>query len=296
MNPRDDQYVDLFGDDLETEMGVFLGALGRAYDTELPLEGQRSIGRRLKEQSLDELAILQTKVTRNAGVGRRVVTMALACAFAAIGGLSVAATSSASVRHALVQAIPPLGLPGVTMAHDGRPVSIRPGPSFEVYYPSSLPVDLPIVGSGQLPNSGLTVGLNCVEEAQICQQTDTKLLDLFPPPATGPSDWPATIEPLAQRGIPVVWVGRHAIPPDQRSIQIVEWSVNAKSISEQPNTIIGGNPATVDRSGSETIITLKRGTTAIQITTNLGATSAESIAASLESSNVGTNQSASSSR
>src|SRR5579875_363254 len=280
----DDQWEDLFPQGVDTEMRGFLTVVTAAHNlagsthpvTTVPPDWEAE---RLPNPIVD--ASTQLGKRRRSRPARQLVTAVAACGLAAFVGLGAAAAASPAIRSALESVVPPPGLPGITMTEGGKPSSIRPTPPFQVYYPTSMPSALPIVASGQWPWSGLTIGLNCPGGVPGCQGADTNLSDLFPP-AAGEQGVPATFAPLAARSIPVVWFARHAILPNQQSIQVVEWQASASPVTQQLNQAVGGIPASVQTTADQTMVTLVKGNTAIQITTNLGVDTATSVARSLD--------------
>jgi hypothetical protein len=93
---------------------------------------------------------------------------------------------------------------------------------------------------------------------------------------------PLLVGPQAQRMVDAVCVGRHALPPEQGRVEIVEWAVKDDPIQITGSVMVNGQPALLDVRPSESTVTLVKNGTAIEIQSTLGAVETEDIAGSLQ--------------
>lgn len=225
------------------------------------------------------------------GFTRRVVLAAVLCLIVSLGGFSIAAAASPSVRTLLHDTFPfiPSGQSAAVMNVDGEPIQLQPVPPFRVFYPSSIPSELYVFGTGQLLGTGqdatdsISGGATCPPDVHRCPDLrNLHLLTLFVPP-DGSSGLPALLTPFQGHGVRAVWFGRHAVPPDNRFIQIVEWNATGSSTTTD-DTSFDPHPSQVQ--GAQ-VTTMTKGGTKIRIETNLSESITQRIVDSLTLTAVG---------
>ncbi len=209
---------------------------------------------------------------------QRAVALTIVLMLALIGGFSIAAAASSSVRGALQHALPfPLpGKSGAASNAQGEPVAIYPKPPFAVVYPQTVPPDMVVHFILEFSNGdpvGLEGSANCGsdEHAAVCLRNteDTPLLvHIFPGMYMGYVSNLA--QPIWKRNVDNVWLGMRTVPPRSRYIELDEWSNQQLPLSRYLHARIKGNQITVRQRGSTTTVFLVRSGTAIALRSNIG--------------------------
>jgi hypothetical protein len=213
------------------------------------------------------------------GSARRIILVVATCAALLTSGLAVAAAASPSLRHFLQKTLfaIPAGSAGAGIDAHGQPLQIQPLPPFPLFYPAWQPTGLLIRGVGQLHPSSGAEGFgwryDCPAPPAACPPGITVFIP--PHPAIG---LPSLLTPFQGTVTDVVWFGSHAIPPDRRSIQIVEWDAATSPVKSLPAAAV----PSLGSNEPETLLVLIRSGTTIAIETNLGSSVAQRVAGSLK--------------
>lgn len=218
-----------------------------------------------------------TRRHRSRMAARRGALIGGACLAAACTGVGVVAASP-TVRHTLEQVgVIPNNTSETQMSASGIPLAVRPVPPFQVFYPTSVPTSMPIRGIGQFPDGGLLFSAGCPTPEGGCVDDAGHPIERSFASATGSELLPSAVLPFARSSVDVLWMGFHAAPPGQESIQLVEWSATGPSPNNGSNqpVIPAVNPG-------DSTLTITRGGTRIEINTNLGSIVASQVAAALQ--------------
>ena len=225
------------------------------------------------------------------GLTRRLFLVMAIGLTVSLGGVSVAAAASPALRALLHDTLPfiPSGQSSITMDVNGRPIQLQPSPPFHVFYPSSVPAALYVFGTGQMLGTGqdgldsLGGGATCPANIHICPSLkNVHLLTLFVPP-DGSSGLPTLLTPFQGHEVRVVWFGRHAVPPDNRFIQIAEWDAKTASLSTAASSLVP-QPSWIQR---DTMLTVTRDGATIEVMTNMGHLMTQQVVDSLQLTSLG---------
>jgi hypothetical protein len=209
-----------------------------------------------------------------------------------IGGLSIAAAASPSVRVALQHVLPfPLpGNAGAASNAQGEPIAIYPKPPFTIFYPRPVPtgmlIHVIIHFKNGTPVAGPTGGANCGLDPHpgVCAQRIANLsvlLGIFPGMKDSP--YSSTLaQPIWKRNVDVVWFGMRTFPPRGGYIELAEWRNRALPLVLHRNAQINGHYAMVRKHGLFTMVSVVRDGTAVVLRSNMGREFTLRAAASLQ--------------
>jgi hypothetical protein len=239
------------------------------------------IGPLVAERLRSDLNVPRAAQTRGrlASLRRGMLTVGAVLAISS-AGVGIAGAASPAVRHVLRHVAEAVGI--IRPAYSPVPFHVvwpYPSPGFG---PGSPVLGLDDVAGGFIVPSGnglpgsitarVTSGPPCPLAVTPCGDAGHSLPGFQSPPE---------LQANADKGIPAIWFRFQAPPPGNGYMQIDEQATSSTALPAGQSIDVRGNPGSLNHSGDITVVTFIRQGTEVVLTTDLGASQAETEAQSL---------------